>query len=116
MSISYKCNLFSIVEIPTPFFSAEPKSMAVRSSWYHHPSSTMAMISPRLGIRRSALRLITSAHGSSSPSHLSFAAATDNKKVGTYTWSRTWSSRHAVRGSSCSDLFSIQIDRRLKTN
>jgi len=89
MSISYKCNLFSIVEIPTPFFSAEPKSMAVRSSWYHHPSSTMAMISPRLGIRRSALRLITSAHGSSSPSHLSFAAATDNKKVGTYTWSRT---------------------------
>ena len=97
MSISYKCNLFSIVEIPTPFFSAEPKSMAVRSSWYHHPSSTMAMISPRLGIRRSALRLITSAHGSSSPSHLSFAAATDNKKVGTYTWSRTWYNKEGMQ-------------------
>ncbi|KAG2604787.1 uncharacterized protein LOC120670623 [Panicum virgatum] len=81
MSISYKCTLFSIVEVPTPFFSAEPKPMAIRSSWYHHPSSTMAMISPRLGIRGSALRLSTSAHGSSSSSHLSFAAATDNNKA-----------------------------------
>ncbi|PUZ61830.1 hypothetical protein GQ55_4G309100 [Panicum hallii var. hallii] len=81
MSISYKCTPFSIVEGPTPFFSAEPRSMAVRSPWYLHPSSTMAMISPRLGIRRPALRLSTSAHGSGSPSHLSFAAATDNNKV-----------------------------------
>jgi hypothetical protein len=72
--------------------------MAVRSSWYLHPSSTMAMISPRLGIRRPALRLSTSAHGSGSPSHLSFAAATDNNKVG--TWSRTGSRRYAARGSS----------------
>ncbi|RCV20258.1 hypothetical protein SEVIR_4G039500v4 [Setaria viridis] len=55
--------------------------MAVRSSWYHHPSSTMAMISPRFGTRSPALRLSTSAHGSSSSSHFSFAAATDNKKV-----------------------------------
>ncbi|OEL13224.1 hypothetical protein BAE44_0025757 [Dichanthelium oligosanthes] len=55
--------------------------MAARSSWYHHPSSTMAMVSPRLGTRRPALRLIISAHGSSSSSHLSFAPATENKKV-----------------------------------
>ncbi|CAL5044078.1 unnamed protein product [Urochloa decumbens] len=69
-------------EGPTPFFLLEPKPMAVRSSWYHHPSSTMAMIIPRLGTGRPALRLSTFAHGrSSSSSHLSFAAAKDNKKV-----------------------------------
>ncbi|CAN6164778.1 unnamed protein product [Urochloa humidicola] len=54
--------------------------MAVRSSWYLHPS-TMAMVSPRLGTVRPALSLSTSAHGSSCSSHLSFAVATQNKKV-----------------------------------
>ncbi|KAF8697952.1 hypothetical protein HU200_035451 [Digitaria exilis] len=40
----------------------------------------MAMIGPRLGTRRPALRIRTSAHGNNS-SHLSFAAARDKKKV-----------------------------------
>ncbi|XP_062228329.1 uncharacterized protein LOC133926411 [Phragmites australis] len=55
--------------------------MAVRSSCYHHPSSSMARVSPRFGTKKAAFRCSTSAHGSSSSSHLSFAAATDRKKV-----------------------------------
>jgi len=41
----------------------------------------MAVISPRSGTRKAAFRFSTSAHGSSSLSHLSLTPATDNKKA-----------------------------------
>ncbi|CAN6164779.1 unnamed protein product [Urochloa humidicola] len=56
--------------------------MAARIPCYHHPSSTsssMAMISPRSGSRKSAFRFSTCAHGSSSSSRLSLTAVTDKK-------------------------------------
>ncbi|CAN6214718.1 unnamed protein product [Urochloa humidicola] len=56
--------------------------MAARMPCHHHPSSTsssMAMISPRSGSRKAAFRFSTSAHGSSSSSHLSLTAVTDKK-------------------------------------
>jgi len=63
--------------------------MAARMPCHHHPSSTsscsMAVISPRSDTRKAAFRFSTSAHGSSSLSHLCLTPATDNKKVGTYT-------------------------------
>ncbi|TVU12224.1 hypothetical protein EJB05_45857 [Eragrostis curvula] len=60
----------------------EAKSMAARGSCYHHPSSSMAMISRRFGTRKEAFRFSISAHHSSSSSQLSVAAtATDRKKV-----------------------------------
>jgi len=59
--------------------------MAARMPCHHHPSSTSssytAMISPRSGTRKVAFSFSTSAHGSSSLSHLSLTPATDNKKV-----------------------------------
>jgi len=59
--------------------------MAARMPCHHHPSSTsscsMAVISPRSGTRKAAFRFSTSAHGSSSLSHVSLTPATDNKKV-----------------------------------
>uniref|UniRef100_A0A0E0DY99 Uncharacterized protein n=1 Tax=Oryza meridionalis TaxID=40149 RepID=A0A0E0DY99_9ORYZ len=52
---------------------------AARSSF--HPSSSMAS-SPRLiGTRKAALRFRAPAHGGTSPSQLSIAAATAKKKV-----------------------------------
>ncbi|KAL6606023.1 hypothetical protein ACP70R_041676 [Stipagrostis hirtigluma subsp. patula] len=52
--------------------------MAAKISCRHHPSSTssMAIISPRIGTRQATVRFSTSAHGS----NLSFAA-TNNKQV-----------------------------------
>jgi len=85
---------------PCPFFSPETK-MAARMPCHHHPSSTSssytAMISPRSGTRKVAFSFSTSAHGSSSLSHLSLTPATDNKKVGTYTWSRTWYNKEGMQ-------------------
>ncbi|CAN6172869.1 unnamed protein product [Urochloa humidicola] len=56
--------------------------MAARMPCHHHPSSTsssMAMIRLRSGSRKAALRFRTSAHGSSSSSHLSLTTVTDKK-------------------------------------
>ena len=114
---------------PCPFFSPETK-MAARMPCHHHPSSTSssytAMISPRSGTRKVAFSFSTSAHGSSSLSHLSLTPATDNKKVGTYTWSRTWSAvLHSHAGihdkeSVCSGLILfysvLVIGRYLRIN
>ncbi|KAK3131835.1 hypothetical protein QOZ80_6AG0512130 [Eleusine coracana subsp. coracana] len=55
--------------------------MAIRSSCYPYPSSSMA-VSRRLGTRKADFRFSTSAHGSGSSSQLSVAATvTDRKKV-----------------------------------